>query len=92
MSLLTFLLYYLLLPGFYLPLARELLGRLGMQFQSDLSVALMVVLFTGIFNLLHVLVALIPALVVLKAVMRVPQIAANGLWIYSRTRGPISET
>ena len=90
MSLLTFLLYYLLMPDMYLPLARELLGRLGMQFQSDISVALVVVLFTGVFNLLHVIMGLSSALVVLRALTRVPQIATNGFWIYSRNRKSIS--
>jgi len=90
MSLLTFLLYYLLMPDMYLPLARELLGRLGMQFQSDISVALVVVLFTGVFNLLHVIMGLSSALVVLRVLTRVPQIATNGFWIYSRNRKSIS--
>jgi len=62
MSLVTFLLYYVLFPEVYLPTSTQILKNiLGLELESSFLVALVIVVFTAFFNLLHVPLSLLPA-------------------------------
>lgn len=67
----TFILYYILFPKLYLPFAKGLLSRvMGLSFSSDLELVSILLLFTSLFNALHVFFSLIPATIVHKIYVR----------------------
>ncbi|MEM4535707.1 MAG: hypothetical protein QXP92_00490, partial [Nitrososphaerota archaeon] len=62
MSLATFLLYYVIFPEIYLPTSTQVLKNiLGIELESTLLVGVVTVVFTALFNLLHVPLSLLPA-------------------------------
>lgn len=62
MSFVTFLLYYIIFPGVYLPISAQILKNiLGVELESIFLVGLLTVVFTALFNLLHVPLSLFPA-------------------------------
>lgn len=62
MSLVTFLLYYVFFPEVYLPTSTQVLKNvLGLEIESSFLVALITVILTAFFNLLHVPLSLLPA-------------------------------
>jgi len=70
MSLVTFLLYYVLLPNVYLPFGSRALQRVGISVQGELTLALLMTTLNGVFNAIHVFVSVIPAMAVYGAVLR----------------------
>lgn len=74
MSLVTFILYYALFPEMYLPVSRGILKNvLGLEVESDIMVALSMVVLTAFFNLIHVFFSLLsatPIYVVYKKITR----------------------
>ncbi|MCS7145452.1 MAG: hypothetical protein RMJ28_02990 [Nitrososphaerota archaeon] len=71
----TFLLYYYLFPNVYLPFSRRVLGGIGISVESDLTLAAVMVVFTSIFNILHVFLTVIPAYAIYnRVVMSLPQL------------------
>ncbi len=74
---------FLIVDPRYLIYARGLLAAIGLSVSSDYDVLLWVLLFTGIFNALHVLLSTISAGVLVKiAIARAPQLAGRA-WISS---------
>lgn len=71
MAVATFLLYYYLFPQTYLPFSRRALGNVGMVVEGDLMLATVMVIFTSIFNMIHVFLSVIPAYAIYKRVMKV---------------------
>jgi len=67
----TFLLYYYLFPEVYLPFSRRTLGSVGIAVEGDLMLATVMVIFTSIFNMIHVFVSVIPAYAIYKRVIKV---------------------
>ncbi|MCS7125952.1 MAG: hypothetical protein NZ929_03475 [Aigarchaeota archaeon] len=62
MSLVTFLIYYVLFPETYLPTSEKILKNIfGLEVGSEITIALIIVVLTAFFNLLHVPLSLIPA-------------------------------
>ncbi|MEM2016652.1 MAG: hypothetical protein QW718_03865 [Nitrososphaerota archaeon] len=62
MSLATFLLYYVIFPEIYLPTSTQVLKNiLVIELESTLLVGVVTVVFTALFNLLHVPLSLLPA-------------------------------
>ncbi|MCX8192376.1 MAG: hypothetical protein N3G77_01020 [Nitrososphaeria archaeon] len=62
MSLVTFLIYYVLFPETYLPTSEKILKNVfGLEVGSEITIALIIVVLTAFFNLLHVPLSLIPA-------------------------------
>ncbi|GBC70445.1 hypothetical protein HRbin02_00212 [Candidatus Calditenuaceae archaeon HR02] len=57
----TFILYYYLFPGVYLPFSRKVLSGIGIAVESDLTLATVMVAFTSIFNIIHVFMSVLPA-------------------------------
>ncbi len=84
MGLVTFLLYYAIMPETYIPFAEKMLGALGLKVEGALQVALYTVLLTSVFNALHVPLSVLPAAVVAEAAMRHPKIAMQVSWLRRR--------
>ena len=62
MSIVTFLLYYVIFPDVYLPTSSQVLKNvLGLELESSFLVAFITVILTAFFNLLHVPLSLLPA-------------------------------
>jgi riboflavin transporter FmnP len=70
MALVTFLLYYVLLPDVYLPFGSRALQRVGITVQGELTLAMLMTTLNGVFNLLHVFVSIVPAIAIYGAVLR----------------------
>ncbi|MEM0445239.1 MAG: hypothetical protein QXW60_01185 [Nitrososphaerota archaeon] len=71
----TFLLYYYLFPSVYLPFSRRTLSGVGITVESDLTLATVMVIFTSIFNIIHVFLSVIPAYVIYNRIVAVlPQL------------------
>jgi len=67
----TFILYYILFPNLYLPFAKGLLSRaMGLSPLSDLELVSILLLFTSLFNALHVPFSLIPAAMIHRIYVR----------------------
>ena len=67
----TFILYYILFPKLYLPFAEGILSKaMGLSFSSDLELVSIMLLLTSLFNVLHVLFSLIPAIIIHKIYMK----------------------
>jgi len=80
MALATFLLYYSIFPDVYLPFSRRALEGIGITVGSDLTLATVMVIFTSIFNILHVLLTVPLAYMVYKRVVAVlPQLPTSRL-------------
>ncbi|MEN2974974.1 MAG: hypothetical protein ABDH32_05275 [Candidatus Caldarchaeales archaeon] len=62
MSIVTFMIYYVIFPEVYLPTSEKILKNVfGLEISSDIIVASIIVALTAIFNLIHVPLSLIPA-------------------------------
>ncbi len=70
MALVTFLLYYVLLPNVYLPFGSRALQRIGITVEGELTLAMLMTTLNGVFNLLHVFVSVVPAVAVYASVLR----------------------
>lgn len=84
MGLVTFLLYYAIMPETYIPFAEKMLGALGIRVEGALQVAFYTVLFTAIFNALHVPLSVLLAAIVAEAAMRHPKLAMQVGWLRRR--------
>ncbi|MCS6788166.1 MAG: hypothetical protein NZ733_02605 [Aigarchaeota archaeon] len=81
MALVTFLLYYVLLPGVYLPFGARALQRVGITVQGELTLALLMTVLNAVFNLLHVFVSILPAYAIHRSVMRALPFFNRYSWI-----------
>jgi riboflavin transporter FmnP len=73
----TFVLYYYLFPSTYLPFSQKVLGSIGITVEGDLTLATVMVVFTSVFNILHVFLTVLPAYAIYRRVLKVfPQFQA----------------
>ncbi|MCS7094437.1 MAG: hypothetical protein NZ988_01325 [Thaumarchaeota archaeon] len=70
MALVTFLLYYVLLPEVYLPFGSRALQRVGITVQGELTLAMLMTVLNAVFNLLHVFLSVVPAYAIHRSVLR----------------------
>ena len=68
MSMLNYIMLLVLLPSFLDLAANSLSASLGLKFQSSLDAMILIVIFTGIFNLIHTILSMIPAYSIVKVV------------------------
>ncbi|MDW8041889.1 MAG: hypothetical protein RMJ75_03675 [Nitrososphaerota archaeon] len=81
MALATFVLYYVLLPGVYLPFGSRALQRVGITVQGELTLALLMTVLNAVFNLIHVFVSVIPAYAIHRSVLRALPFFNRYSWI-----------
>ncbi len=83
----TFILYYYLFPGVYLPFSRRTLSGIGITIESDLTLATVMVAFTSIFNIIHVFLSVLPAYGIYKRILAtLPQLPTKQPLIRSKAR------
>jgi hypothetical protein len=64
-------LYYYLFPSTYLPFSQKVLGSIGITVEGDLTLATVMVVFTSVFNILHVFLTVLPAYAIYRRVLKV---------------------
>ncbi len=83
----TFILYYYLFPGVYLPFSRKVLSGIGIAVESDLTLATVMVAFTSIFNILHVFISVLPAYAAYNRILvTLPQLPTRHPLVRSQTK------
>ena len=76
----------LLIAPDFLKLAGSMLRFVGLAVSSTSEILVWTILFTGVFNALHVLISAVPALAVIRgAAFKVPWVAQNA-WIFEHSR------
>jgi len=80
MSLSNFIILTIITP-YYLEFARPLLASLGLSVETRLGALLWVLVLTGVYNLLHTLLAVLPAYLIAEAALRrIPGLLGGG-WL-----------
>ncbi len=68
MSVLNYVMLLILMPSLLDFAAESLCGSLGLKFQSSLDAMIPIVIFTGVFNLIHTILSIIPAYSIVRVV------------------------
>lgn len=80
----TFLLYYLISPGRYLPFAVQSLSEFGIHVSGLLAAALLVTLVTGIYNIAHALLTITLVWLIYSTADRMGVINTGVNWLKSQ--------
>jgi len=68
MSILNYVMIWILMPDFFDMAAKSLGAILGLKFQSNVDALIVIMIFTAIFNLIHTLLSGIPAYSIVKII------------------------
>lgn len=80
----TFLLYYFISPGLYLPFAEKSLTAFGIHASGTLAAATLVTLVTALFNILHALFTVSVVWLVYQAAVKSGAIRFTTNWLASQ--------
>jgi riboflavin transporter FmnP len=80
----TFLLYYFISPNLYLTFAEKSLSAIGISVSGTLAAAVVVTLFTGIFNIFHAIFTISISWGVYKVARRMGVLARGIDWLGER--------
>jgi len=83
MSLLNFVILTVVAP-YYLEFAKPLLASIGLRVSSNLTALLWVLALTAIYNLLHTLLAVLPAYLISEAALRRTPGLLGGRWLWKK--------
>ncbi|MEM3833455.1 MAG: hypothetical protein QW128_07725 [Thermoprotei archaeon] len=83
MTLANIIVIYLIYGTSFFSYAKYLLSKFGLLIQGDFTVLFWVLVFTGIYNVVHVLISTIPAYSVLKYVRPIFPTRVSDVWIYN---------
>jgi len=86
MTVLNLLMFTILFPN-YLIFAKKTLEAFGLEITSDLEALYYALAFTGLYNLINTVVAVVPALLILKALKTfLEKSYKQPVWIYSEPK------
>lgn len=74
--------YFIYGSGFF-SYANYLLSKLGLLLQGDFTILIWILVFTGIYNVVHVFLSTVPAYGALKYVTPVFPVKTSDVWIYN---------
>ncbi|MGC8947900.1 MAG: ECF transporter S component [Thermoprotei archaeon] len=83
MTLANIIVIYLIYGTGFFSYANYLLSRLGLLLQGDFAILFWILIFTGIYNVVHVFISTIPAYSVLKYVTPMFPVRVSDVWVYN---------
>jgi riboflavin transporter FmnP len=68
MSVLNYVIIWILMPSFFILAVKSLGATLGLQFQSNVDALIVIMVFTAVFNIIQTLLSVIPSYSIVKII------------------------